>query len=111
MTIMRSLFVSILLVAATGCGDDPPNVGGTCAAMDDCDDGLTCDTGAAGGYCTKSCTMPGSTSECPDESVCDAVVGTAMSCVKICTASADCRTDQDCNGISGSNIKACKPKP
>ena len=29
----------------------------------------------------------------------------------ICKSAADCRSDQDCNGVSGSNIKACKPKP
>jgi hypothetical protein len=30
--------------------------------------------------------------------------------VKRCQAQADCRADTDCNGITGSNIKACKPK-
>lgn len=37
-------------------------------------------------YCTKSCATKGSTSECPEESVCDTVAGTAVNvtCVKIC---------------------------
>jgi hypothetical protein len=43
--------------------------------------------------------------------VCDAISGTAITCVKICTTKEDCRSDQDCNGVSGSNLKACKPKP
>jgi hypothetical protein len=30
--------------------------------------------------------------------------------VKVCKVAEDCRADQDCNGVSGSNIKACKPK-
>ncbi len=43
--------------------------------------------------------------------MCDAVAGAAITCVKICKTSDDCRADQDCNGVSGSNVKACKPKP
>jgi hypothetical protein len=54
--------------------------------------------------------MSGSTSECPEDSICDAVAGIAKACVKICKDAADCRADQDCNGVSGSNVKACKPK-
>jgi hypothetical protein len=97
----------MLIVA---CGGDPPNVGSACTATDGCDEELMCDTTVPAGYCTKACTMAGSTSECPEESICDAVAGTAMECVKTCKTSADCRTDQDCNGVTGSNIKACKPK-
>ncbi len=102
------LSMSLILVA---CGGDPPNVGATCTANGGCDEGLTCDTTVPAGYCTKSCATPGSTAECPEASICDAVAGTAMNCVKSCKTSADCRADQDCNGVSGSNTKACKPKP
>lgn len=101
----------LLVMLLVACGDDPPNVGGTCTATDGCDEGLMCNTTVPGGYCTKSCTTSGSTSECPDEAVCDAIAGTAVTCVKICQTKEDCRSDQDCNGVSGSNIKACKPKP
>jgi len=101
----------MLLFAIASCGSDPPNVGGMCTASDGCDDDLQCNTTVPGGYCTVACTMPGSRDECPDESICDAISGSAIACVKICKSSADCRTDQDCNGVSGSNIKACKPKP
>ena len=107
---MRTLpLLVVMLIAA--CGDDPPNVGGTCAAADGCDEGLTCNTIVPGGYCTASCTTSGSTSECPEDSVCDSISGTAVTCVKICKSSDDCRSDLDCNGVSGSNVKACKPKP
>lgn len=92
------------------CGGDPPNVGGTCAAVEDCDEGLTCDSTVPGGYCTKSCTTTGTTDGCPDGSICDAISGTAITCVKICKVAEDCRSDLDCNGVSGSSIKACKPK-
>ena len=97
------------LLALAGCSD-PPNIGGTCTASDGCDDDLQCNTAVPGGYCTKACTMPGATDECPEDSVCDAVSGAALSCVKICKTAADCRSDLDCNGVTGSNIKACKPK-
>lgn len=108
---MRNLRRLVLLVLlAVGCGD-PPNVGGTCTASGGCDDDLTCDTAVPGGYCTTPCTTSGSTEQCPEASVCDTVAGTALTCVKICKTADDCRPDQDCNGVSGSNIKACKPKP
>lgn len=107
---MRSSFLAILVLCASACGSDPPNVGGTCTASGGCDEDLSCDTSVAGGYCTTACTTSGATDQCPEESVCDAVAGTALSCVKICTKGTDCRPDQDCNGVSGSNIKACKPK-
>jgi hypothetical protein len=108
---MRSLTLLLVLVFAAACGDDPPNVGGTCTAASDCDEGLTCNTSVPGGYCTTSCTTSGSQEQCPEGSVCDAISGSAVTCVKICKTAEDCRADQDCNGVSGSNIKACKPKP
>ena len=100
----------ILLLISSACGSDPPNVGATCTATGGCDEALMCNTTIPGGYCTTSCTTSGATDQCPEESVCDAVAGTALNCVKICKTGTDCRSDQDCNGVSGSNIKACKPK-
>ena len=105
----RALLALTLVAAA--CGDDPPNVGATCTSSGGCDDGLTCDTTALGGYCTKACTTPGDTAQCPEGAVCDGVAGAAVTCVKICQTPSDCRADQACNGTSGSNLKACKPKP
>ena len=106
---MRILPLLVILISA--CGGDPPNVGGTCTTAGGCDENLTCNTTVPGGYCTAACTTSGSTSQCPEESVCDAISGAAITCVKICGTKSDCRADQDCNGVSGSNIKACKPKP
>ena len=91
------------------CGSDP-NIGGTCTTVADCDDDLSCETTVPGGYCTAPCTTTGSTDECPDGSICDTVSGTTITCVRICKVAEDCRSDLDCNGVSGSNIKACKPK-
>src|SRR5262245_38533210 len=101
---MRKSLVGLFAFALVACSD-PPNVGGTCTATEGCDEGLTCETAATGGYCTKACTTPGSTEGCPEGSICDAIIGSAMSCVKICDKSDDCRSDQDCNGITGSSTK------
>ena len=99
-----------LVFSLAACGGDPPNVGGTCTPTSGCDPDLTCNTVVPGGYCTAACSTSGSTDQCPESSICDAVSGTALTCVKICKVSTDCRTDLDCNGVSGTNIKACKPK-
>jgi hypothetical protein len=108
---MRNLTLALALGLLTACGSAPGSgIGATCSATQKCD-GLTCDLSAAGGYCTKFCNTSGSTSECPDGSVCDASSGLlATSCVKICLTDTTCRTDQGCSGVSGSNIKGCKPK-
>lgn len=103
-------FVTCLALALTACGGDPPNIGGTCTAAGGCDEDLQCNTTIPGGYCTAPCTTSGSTSECPDGSVCDSISGAAVTCVRVCKQATDCRADLDCNGVSGSNIKACKPK-
>ena len=102
--------ISVLLIALLcACGSDPA-VGTTCAATSDCDDTLTCSTAIPGGYCTKTCTTSGSTDGCPDGSICDSVSGIGNTCVKTCKTTADCgRSDLGCNGVSSSNVKACKP--
>lgn len=102
---------SLFLIAAVACGDDPPNVGAMCTSASGCDAELTCNTTVPGGYCTKACTTSGAKAECPDDSICDSVTGGGTTCVKTCSSASDCRPDQDCNGVSGSNVKACKPKP
>lgn len=102
------VLVAFLLVACSG--DPPPNVGAACTDDENCDDGLACAKSIASGYCTAACTTSGSTSQCPEGAICDSVSGAGVTCVKICKTSSDCRSDLDCNGVSSSNIKACKPK-
>jgi hypothetical protein len=99
----------LFMIAIAACGG-PPDVGASCVAAKDCDDSLTCSTAIPGGYCTAACTTSGSTSECPEGAVCDSVSGAGNTCVKVCKTTSDCgRADVGCNGVSGSNIKACKP--
>jgi hypothetical protein len=109
MRILPALFLAV--VAALSACSNPPNVGATCAPpAQGCDDGLTCDTTVASGYCTKSCTTTGSTMECPEGAICDTLSGSSLSCVRICKQQSDCRSDLSCNGVSGSDIKACSIK-
>jgi hypothetical protein len=100
----------VFALACVACGS-APNVGHTCGVnAPDCDESLTCSSVIIGGYCTAACTTAGSTSQCPEGSICDDVSGIGTTCVKICNVSADCgRSDLQCNGVSGSNLKACKP--
>ena len=105
---LRLVTFVVLACGIASCGD-PPNVSGTCTANADCDEGLTCDTAVPMGYCTKACTTAGSTDQCPEDTVCDALSGTSLGCVKICSVQSDCRADLSCNGVSGSSHKACKP--
>ena len=102
----------MLVLLITACsGDDAARIGDTCSANDRCQaSGFACETSAAGGYCTSLCTKPGQQAECPDEAVCDAIGNVTNVCVRVCTVGTDCRPDQNCNGVTGTNIKACKPK-
>lgn len=102
--------LALALVSLAGCGSDAPNIGSACSGFQ-CDEGLTCNLNVSGGYCTKTCVTAGSTSECPEGSVCDDSTGLqGIYCLKICQTGTDCDPTQDCNGIAGSNIKACHPK-
>jgi len=50
--------------------------------------------------------------ECEDGSVCgkpdDASEG--LQCLKVCEDQDDCTADEECNGIEGASVKACRPK-
>ena len=98
----------LLLISLAACG--APNVGAACGGNASCDDGLVCNSAFTGGYCTKACTVTGTQSGCPEGSICDSVTGAGTVCVAICKTTVDCRSPLECNGVSGSNVKACKPK-
>ena len=74
-----------------------------CASM------LTLACGGGGGGVGEACDTRGSTEEC-EEGVCDEEESGAVVCLAICVDQEDCLADEDCNGVSGSNLKACHPK-
>jgi hypothetical protein len=86
------------------------DLGGTCKSARDCEAGLMCELTVPGGYCTATCTTPGAADTCPDESICDVIAGTTISCLKVCESALDCRSDQDCTPVTNSKLTACKPR-
>ena len=112
---MKTLAIGIattwaLVMSACSSGS---GIGNTCAKNLDCGGANVCITQATGGYCTQQpCAPGGSQGGCPEDSVCDAIsiLAGQLACVKKCTQQSDCRADQECNGVSGSNAKACQPK-
>lgn len=105
---MRRLPLLLLLAAACG---GSSGIGNTCSDTQACVTGQSCLTQAQGGYCTiLGCAAPGVQGNCPSDSVCDQIFTQQNACVKRCNVQADCPATTDCNGITGSNVKACKPK-
>ncbi|AUX22304.1 hypothetical protein SOCEGT47_028050 [Sorangium cellulosum] len=67
-----------------------------------------CGGGAALG---EACDEEGAEGECEDGAVCGKPDDSSvLECLKTCIEQTDCPADQECNGISGSDIKACRPK-
>ncbi|MFO0760810.1 MAG: hypothetical protein U0359_30315 [Byssovorax sp.] len=56
----------------------------------------------------EACDAEGQTDVCEDGAVCGKAVD-ALQCLKICVEKTDCPAGYDCNGVSGSSIKACRP--
>jgi hypothetical protein len=51
--------------------------------------------------------------ECVDGAVCGKSEGQStgsLVCLKQCTTQVDCGAGEDCNGVSGTNLKGCRPK-
>jgi hypothetical protein len=81
---MRILIVGLCAIAAlVGCGEE--------------------------GFVGASCETAGSTEQCGDGLVCDQIDNETL-CLALCDKQEDCGADEDCNGVSKSNLKACHPK-
>lgn len=58
-----------------------------------------------------ACDTRGAQDECVENAICDSTTDSAEPiCLKVCTDDTQCASTEACNGVSGSNIKACKPK-
>lgn len=72
--------------------------------------GLLAAACGGGGEVGEACDTSGSQDECVEGAICDSDDGDAAVCLAICEVQEDCAADEDCNGVSGSSIKACHPK-
>ena len=97
-----------LAALACGGGGGPHDVAGACADDDDCAFG-ECYTASDPGYCTAECENEGSTSECPEDTVCKRIEGGDPRCLLVCEDDGDCPDNSDCNPISESDLKGCEP--
>jgi hypothetical protein len=57
----------------------------------------------------EECDETGSSDECVDGAICDTTSGGTV-CLKQCSSDADCASTEECNGVSGTNTKACHAK-
>jgi hypothetical protein len=106
----RESFVWVAVATALflfGCGGT--SVGRACTQDGDCDSGQTCFTDMPGGYCSAVCTTEGQRENCPSGSLC-ATSGLRTLCALECKVQEDCRLDYECNGLTGSSVKVCRPK-
>jgi hypothetical protein len=59
----------------------------------------------------EECEVEGAEGECEEGAVCGKPDDTeAPLCLKVCEDQVDCAADEDCNGVSGTSIKGCRPK-
>jgi hypothetical protein len=58
----------------------------------------------------EECDTTGSTDECTDGAVCSEDTG-GRRCRRVCKDDAACASSEECNGVSGTNIKSCQLKP
>ncbi len=87
----------------------PTTVGAECTSRDQCEPGQDCFP-TPKGFCSKGCSEPGQTRECPSGSVCTVFYGTTPVCSQKCDSSSDCRDGFSCSlAATGSDSSACQP--
>ena len=63
-----------------------------------------CD-GSVGDSCDEEGVVNG---ECEEGAVCGKLKGGELRCLKQCQTQADCASNEECNGVSGNNLKGCR---
>lgn len=85
------------------------SVGIPCENRDDCEPGQECVT-APGGFCTRGCTEPGQTRDCPTGTICTEFGGNQLVCSKPCNIDTDCRVNFQCFLTHSTGTQsACRP--
>lgn len=71
---------------------------------------LTC-AAACGSGVGDACNEEGKIEgQCPSDAICGKTSGGALVCQQQCTDGAQCPSGEECNGISNTKIKGCRPK-
>ncbi|MBX7098464.1 MAG: hypothetical protein K1X89_12175 [Myxococcaceae bacterium] len=106
---MKVLLLLCAAAAILSCGGQS-TLGGACTKNADCTIGQTCFLAEPGGFCSHGCSILGSTTECPADSVCAYQGGTDLVCSPICTADSACRQEYACKALIVGGKSACAPK-
>ncbi|RYZ39551.1 MAG: hypothetical protein EOO71_19680 [Myxococcaceae bacterium] len=86
---------------------DGKDAAGESCSKDTCDVGLTCRLDYPGGFCVQECTQEGAQAGCPADMLC-ARQSESLMCSPVCDSQDDCRDNYACNGVSGTDQKACR---
>lgn len=85
-------------------------VGIPCETRDDCAPAQDC-FATPGGFCTRGCTEPGETKDCPAGTICTFFGADRQVCSPECFAASDCRVNYECVEVGGTTArKACRPE-
>ncbi len=63
-----------------------------------------------GGSVGDPCDSAGSSAECLSDEICDDIYDGGRYCLFICSDHVDCAGGERCNGVTGSDLKACHPE-
>ncbi len=97
----------LLALVLTGC--NLTAVGIPCETREECEPGQECLT-APGGFCSRGCTEPGQTRDCPTGTICTNFGKDQQVCSKPCQTSADCRINFECVLTHSTGTEsACRP--
>ena len=84
-------------------------VGIPCERRSDCEPGQDCLTAPAG-FCSRGCTEPGQTRDCPNGTLCTLFGRDQLICSNPCEVNADCRINFECVITHpGGTKSACRP--
>ena len=103
----RLLRTGVVALFLTAC--NLTAVGLPCERRDECEPGQDCFP-APGGFCTRGCTEPGQTRDCPTGTLCTNFGRDLLVCSKPCQVDADCRVNFKCELTHQTGTaSACRP--
>lgn len=107
---MNRFLFSGLLAAVLFSGCNLTSVGIPCESRSECEPGQDCFTAPAG-FCTRGCSEPGQTRDCPAGTICT-FFGQTQVCSNPCEVDRDCRINFECALTHvGGTKSACRPAP